>query len=93
MSESVKLSFYRAHECGYYLWGNNTPVFGSLQELLTDLHFWSTDKSIENTKLYEPQADSDYLGTYLFNINRSGDYWLVTIWNEVPSTKRELLLL
>lgn len=63
------------------------------RRLLTDLHFWSTDKSIENTKLYEPQADSDYLGTYLFNINRSGDYWLVTIWNEVPSTKRELLLL
>ncbi|MFK1708417.1 hypothetical protein [Klebsiella quasipneumoniae] len=87
MSESVKLSFYRVHECGYYSWGNNTPVFGSLQELLTDLHLWCTDKSIENTKLYEPQAGSDYMATYLLDINRLGDDWLVTTWNEVPSTE------
>lgn len=87
MSEPVKFSFYRVHECGYYSWGNDTPAFGSLQELLTDLQHWSADKSIENTKLYEPQAGSDYLSTYLLNIQHVGDDWLVTTWNEVPSTE------
>lgn len=87
MNEQVKFSFYRVHECGYYSWGNDTPVFGSLQELLTDLQHWSADKSIENTKLYEPQAGSDYLSTYLLDIKRSGEDWLVTTWNEVPSTE------
>jgi len=87
MSESVKFSFYQVDECGYYSWGNSSPVFGSIQELLTDLLHWSADKSIENTKLYEPQVGSDYLSTYLFDIKCMGEDWLVTTWNEVPSTE------
>ncbi|MCR3951022.1 hypothetical protein [Aeromonas hydrophila] len=87
MFESVKLSFYRIDECGYYNYGKEDPAFGTASQILKDIQKWSLDKSIENTKLYEPADGSNYLSTYLLNISKYKDYWLLTTWNETPTTE------
>ncbi|WP_429158125.1 hypothetical protein [Aeromonas media] len=87
MSEDVKFSFYRIDECGYYNYGKEVPAFGSVSQILKDLHAWGMDKSIENTKLYEPADGSNYLSTYLFNIRQNKNDWLLTTWNETPATE------
>ena len=87
MSELVKFSFYNVTACGYYARSDDSPVFGSLREILEDLRIWSIGKSIAQTKLYEPAEGSDFLSTYLLNINSQDGDWLLSTWNETPSTE------
>jgi len=87
MLEDVKFSFYRIDECGYYNYGNKTPAFGSISQILKDLKNWGDDKTIENTRLYEPVDGSNYLSTYLLNISQHNRDWLLTTWNETPAVE------
>lgn len=84
--ETAKITFYKVNECGFYARGETTPKFGSIQDLLLSLEDWSQGKQLVETKTYEPNGSSEQMPCYLLNILSSGSSWLVTIWNETPST-------
>lgn len=87
MSEIVKCGFYNILECGYYQRGTNIHQFGSINEILHDLNQWSHNKSIEETKLFNPAEGSELLPTYLLRSVQAGGGWMLVTWNQIPSTE------
>lgn len=85
-TETASITFYSITQCGFYSWGGDTPLFGTTSQLLTEIEAWSKGKELQQTKLYEPKGD--LLPVYLLDITQHGNDWLVTIWNQVPSTEK-----
>lgn len=86
VSEIATITFYKIHKCGYYLYGSETVEFGDCLELLTDLHGWAGGKTLKQTKTYE--ANDSVLPAYLLDVKKSGDNFVLLLWNEVPSTEQ-----
>ncbi len=88
MSEEVKINFYRVHKCGYYHRGQNTPEFGSLYEILSELNTWAYDgtKPLAETCTYELDEEGSNLHTYCFDIKLLGNKDVIlTTWNETET--------
>lgn len=85
-TETASITFYSITQCGFYSWRGKSPLFGSTSKLLTEIAAWSKDKELQQTKLYEPKGD--LLPVYLLDITQHGNDWLVTMWNQVPSTEK-----
>lgn len=62
------------------------PMFGSLEETLSDLAEWSKGKSLQETKLGDVTQSDTAGNVYLMDIQHRSETWLVRIWNEVAST-------
>ncbi|MGP3174459.1 hypothetical protein ACTVOO_14335 [Serratia bockelmannii] len=88
VTEIATITFYKIHKCGYYLYGSDVVAFGDCLELLTDLHGWAAGKRLKETKTYE--ANDDVLPAYLLDVKRSGDNFVLLLWNEVPSTDQSV---
>lgn len=73
---------YRVTKCGYYLWRDTTPRIGDLESVLEDLKNWSAGKQLVQTKI---EGSASKLPTYLFDLRKAGDCWVLVLWNEVPS--------
>lgn len=86
--ETANITFYQINQCGYFAHGEDVPAFGNTPSLLKEVAEWSKGKTLIETKLNEPVGD--VLPTYLFDIQEFGGAWLLTIWNEVPSTKQNV---
>lgn len=86
MIEKMIVTFYRVAKCGYYAYGAEDSVFGSMADLQAQVAKWSKGKILADTKLMEPSGDGEDLPIYLFGMNEHGGSSLITIWNEVPST-------
>lgn len=84
--DQAKITFYKITECGFYGRGEADPEFGSIQDLLSNLEEWSAGKQLVETKTYEPSGTAEQMPCYLLNIQNLNGNWLVTIWNETPST-------
>lgn len=84
--EEVKVAFYRITSCGYYPWGGKKAEFGCLNDTLTQLREWTQGKKLAHTKTYEPRSGGNELSTYLVDVSRRQDAWLLTLWNEVHNT-------
>lgn len=84
--DKAKITFYKITECGFYGRGEEAPEFGNMQSLLSSLEEWSGGKQLVETKTYEPSGIDEQMPCYLLNIHRLNNNWLVTIWNETPST-------
>lgn len=81
---SIALS--KIGQCGFYQRGEDLPAFGSTDEMLSMLEFWSSGKSMTLTKIFDPEASDHEMPTYLLGILKSGNDWIVAIWNELQST-------
>ena len=91
MPEEARISFYRIEKCGYYRYNENTPEFGSINDILSQLQGWVTQPEcvLGETCTYEIEDGENVLHTYCFNLVSNGatnDY-LLTTWNEIPSVK------
>lgn len=82
----AKVTFYSIDQCGYYKWGSSESEFCTLADALDSLNDWARDKTLIETKVYEPSDGANTLASYLLNIQQGNDSWLITMWNEVPST-------
>lgn len=90
MADEVSINFYRVDECGFYHRGDETPMFGNLQDVLEDLHNWISEDAptIRNTQTFVFDDESSYLPVYCYDIkkNNSNEYLLVT-WNETETAE------
>lgn len=86
--ETTNITFYQIKQCGYFAFGEDAPAFGNTLSLLKEVAEWSKGKTLIETKLNEPVGE--ILPTYLLDIQEFGEAWLLTIWNEVPSTRQNV---
>ena len=94
MPEEARISFYRIEKCGYYRYNENTPEFGSINDILSQLQGWVTQPEcvLGETCTYEIEDGENVLHTYCFNLVSNGatnDY-LLTTWNEIPSVEGQV---
>lgn len=85
--ETVRLNYFNITRCGYYKFGESEPEFGLLSDVLADLQSWTKGKTMRQTKIFNPAADSEF-PVYINDLAidpKSGDSVLVT-WNETPTT-------
>lgn len=87
MAEKVTVTFFKINRCGYYKRAQSDPEFGSLTSLLGQLVKWSSALELKDTKLNEPEAGSDRMPVYLHGIENAGGNTLVSLWNEVQTTR------
>ncbi len=85
------ICWYRVSKCGYY---ESTRVprakFGGLLQVLTDLSQWSQGKQLVETQTFgagAAEGEAEQLPIYLLDIHGAGDNWLLTLWNQTPSTE------
>ncbi len=89
MAEETRITFYRVDRCGYYRYGQPTPEFGVMPDILTVLISWTRAKPLGNTCPFQGGDDDDVSPVYCFDIvqdQHNGDV-LLTTWNSVPSTE------
>lgn len=84
--ETAKITFYKVTECGFFQRGAEEADFGNIGDTLSHLEAWSEGKQLVETKTYEPSEASELMPCYLLNITSAAGSWLVTMWNETPST-------
>ncbi len=82
------MSFFRIEHCGHYKRGEpDVPVFGGLSAMLAQLKQWGADQhQLALTKTFEASPDGDFLPLYLVDLSESQGTWLLTLWNQVPSS-------
>lgn len=90
MAETATATFYNVKRCGYYDGRSQSPEFGLLSEMLEGLRAWAIGKELAATKTYEPNGDAGVLPSYLMDIRPQGECWLLTFWNQVPSTQGKM---
>lgn len=91
MREKAGFCWYRIGKCGYFRTQRAPqPVFGDLQQVLTDLQQWGRNKQLAETQTFGPTAavdEAEQLPVYLLDIRGGQDDWLLTLWNQTPSTQ------
>lgn len=87
VQEVATIRFYKVSKCGFYKFGAEKPLFGSLEDTLTQLQSWSAGSDLSLTKISDVNEASDSHPVYLFGIEKHGDEWVYATWNEVPSSE------
>lgn len=85
MIETAKVGFYNITACGYFKRKLDVAAFGDITGTLTQLQQWAKGKLLEDTKIFEPDDESDALPCYLVDIQGGQDSWVITTWNETPT--------
>lgn len=88
MERDVRIKFFRIEKCGYYRRNTFEPSYGRKKNILNDLLAWIQDKSISETSTYDPglEQDDNLLHTYCYGIRSDNGDFLLTTWNESPTT-------
>ena len=82
-SEKASVIFYKIEQCGFFKYGDKTPMFGDLLTFLENLKDWSNGRSLAQTATYRVREDADLAPSYLFDIKKgTNGSFLLTIWNE-----------
>lgn len=61
--------------------------------MLTQLENWSRGKQLAQTQTYQHVSTADgetILPTFLYDIRRRGNEWLLIMWNQVPATNSQV---
>lgn len=87
---NAKINLYSIENCGYYN-RQNSESFCGISELLTELQLWSSNRELSDTSLHNitqsQEKDLDTPPAYLLDIATNNGIWIISTWNEVPSTK------
>lgn len=91
MRERAGVCWYRIGKCGYYR-TQRAPqsAFGGLPQVLSDLQQWGRNKQLPETLTLSAAAaegEAEQLPVYLLDIRGGQDDWLLTLWNQTPSTQ------
>jgi hypothetical protein len=86
MLEDAHFAIYTVPVCGYCKRGEDVPEFGTLASMLEDILDWSEGKSLAETRIDKPRATDNRLPALLLDAQSSGSRYLLSLWNEVPST-------
>lgn len=94
MRERAGVCWYRLRKCGYYN-SQRAPQaqFGDLSQVLADLQQWGQNKQLTETQTFGPTAaesEAEQLPVYLLDIRGGQDDWLLTLWNQTPSTQGQV---
>lgn len=84
--EDIRFTFFKINKCGYYPWRGAGAAFGDTEDTLDQLQKWSAGKDLSQTKISNPCKDDDILATYLFDIKKYKNFWVIACWNETPSS-------
>ncbi|MCS3393216.1 hypothetical protein NX868_17670 [Burkholderia thailandensis] len=85
-NETVKITFYKIDQCGYYPWGSRQASFGGISDTFEQLRDWSAGMPLSLTKLFDDGgANDERLPIYLAGIVARGNEWVFATWNEVPA--------
>lgn len=91
MNERAGICWYRLGKCGYYRTQRAPQAeFGDLLQVLSDLRQWGQNKQLSETQTFSPMAaegEAEQLPVYLLDIRGGRDNWLLTLWNQTPSTQ------
>lgn len=85
--QDAHITFFDIKKCGFYKLRDAAPLFGGVDDILTQLQAWSAGAELSHTKLFDPGEDSDDDPVYLFGLKKGAAGWLVATWNEVPHTE------
>jgi hypothetical protein len=85
--EDVRIEFYKITEFGFFRWGGQEPPFGELDVVLRDLQRWAAGTTLGLTKTYDPGPNGHLLPAYFLDLRQSHGSWLLSLWNETPSTE------
>jgi hypothetical protein len=91
MKERAGFCWYRLGKCGYYR-TQRAPqaALGDLPQVLADLQRWGQNKQLAETQTFSVTAaegEAEQLPVYLLDIRGGQDDWLLTLWNQTPSTQ------
>ena len=86
MVEEMRITFYRARQCGYYQYASADPAFGNMADLLSEVHSWAQDKELAQTRIGAASGDGERTPIYLSEVREADGSYLITAWNEVPAT-------
>ncbi len=84
--EDIRFTFFKINKCGYYPWRGASASFGDTEDTLGQLQKWSAGKDLSQTKISNPCKDDDIVATYLFDIKKHKNFWIIACWNETPSS-------
>lgn len=94
MRERAGICWYNIQKCGYF---NNQRTsqaqFGNLSQVLIDLQLWGQNKQLAETQTFgavTAEGDAEQLPIYLLDIQGGQDDWLLTLWNQTPSTEGQV---
>lgn len=91
MRERAGFCWYRVGKCGYYASQRARQAeFGALPQVLADLQQWSQNKQLTETQTFGAvvaEGEAEQLPVYLLDIRGGRDDWLLTLWNQTPSTR------
>lgn len=87
IDEEIHLAYFKVKRSGYYRFGEETRSFFQPAEMLNEIQTWAQGKDLGLTRLYNPPAGSDVLPVYLLGLEKSGDDWVIAMWNETPHHK------
>ncbi len=80
----VRIQLFNISRCGFYPHGKDNASFGSIEDVLTQLHQWSKGLDLSQTKILDPDYEGSLDPVYLFGIKKAAAGWVVSTWNEIP---------
>ena len=83
--ELVRINFFDVKRCGWYKSGEDSPAFGSIEGVLSELQTWSQGVDLSMTKMADAGGKNNKDPVYLLGIKKRGHNWVFATWNEVPS--------
>ncbi len=94
MRERAGVCWYEIQKCGYFKSSRaKQPDFGGVNQLLEDLSRWGRNKQLRETQTFSPgemEPEDTQLPVYLLDIQGDRDDWLITLWNETPSSEGQV---
>lgn len=82
----IRATLFGINECGYYKRGEDSPEFGNIDAILSNLSEWADGEQLSETKLSETDIENGVFPIYLLDIKRTLNGWAIACWNEVPAT-------
>lgn len=91
MLESVHLTFYRVHHCGYFRRGKDKPEFGEFPSTVTDLREWLSNRVFGSTTTFSPDVEDDVTQIYCLSIDsQDNNDCLLTLWNATAGASNSI---
>lgn len=85
----ANITLYNIDRCGYFSRSSTEALFCSPTDLLNELKNWAQNKNLSETALHNSDDKNEYdiPPVYLFDIQNKDSVWIISSWNEVPSTE------
>lgn len=88
MAAKATVTLYRVRSCGLFKYPQSRKAeFGDMAAILSDLAEWADGQYLEDTKVFDPDENSDMFPVYLADIAQMDGDWLIALWNQMPESE------